>query len=793
MFHPMIFIFTLSNVNLIRPRFSPDEVSTFAEKLYGIKASVRQLVSYIDQNFYLRDDSGREYVFKIANLDEKIEVLDLQNKAMEYLGARIRNYEFPMVLSTKSGEQISTVKDNNGKSYLVRMLNYLNGEFFAELDKHTGELLYNFGQFLGTMDRALQNFYHPAANRYLPWDVKHALDVNQKLHSIENHRQQSLVEYFLLQFETFIRPLLSQLPTSVIHNDANDYNVVVRKSDNGNKYKFGIIDFGDIAYTNTVCEIAIALSYIMMGKDNPLEDAKHIIRGYHEICFLTESEVEVLFFLICARLSISVTMSAYYRKLEPDNEYIVISEKPAWELMEKLIEISPEHATKEFKEICGMTAAPHWQGRSKQEILNLRDRHIGRSLSLSYQQPLKIIRGAFQYLYDETGRTYLDAVNNVTHVGHCHPKVVRAAQRQMAILNTNTRYLHDYLVEYAQRLTAKMPEPLQVCYFTCSGSEANDLALRMARTYTRWKDTIVVDGAYHGNTTTNIEISPYKFDGPGGKGAEPHIHKVPMPDLYRGLYRADDPDASRKYADHVQSAIEQIQQNGKNVAAFICESLLGCGGQIGLPKNYMKEAFQNVRNAGGVCIADEVQVGFGRVGTHFWGFETQGVVPDIVTLGKPIGNGHPLAAVITTPEIAESFNNGMEYFNTFGGNPVSCAVGMAVLDVIEQQQLQENALQAGTRLKKGLEKLMEKYPLVGDVRGMGLFIGVELVEDRETLAPAARQAADVIERMKEEGILISTDGPLHNVLKIKPPLVFTDANADFLVNTLDKILEELAI
>ncbi len=497
--------------------------------------------------------------------------------------------------------------------------------------------------------------------------------------------------------------------------------------------------------------------------------------------------------MICARLCISVTMSAYQKKLEPDNEYIVISEKPAWELLERLIEISPERAMMEFREACGVSSVPQWWGRSKEEILNLRQQIIGKSLSISYKKPLKIVRGAMQYLYDETGRTYLDAVNNVPHVGHCHPKVVKAAQRQMAILNTNTRYLHDYLVEYARRLTSKMPEPLKVCFFVCSGSEANDLALRMARTHTEQNDIIVVDGAYHGNTTANIEISPYKFDGVGGKGAEPHIHKVPMPDVYRGIYRADDPDAGKKYARYVLAAIEEMKINLKNLAAFICESLLGCGGQIVLPENYLKEAFQYVRNAGGVCIADEVQVGFGRVGTHFWGFETQGVVPDIVTLGKPIGNGHPLAAVVTTPEIAESFHNGMEYFNTYGGNPVSCAVGMAVLDVIEEESLQENALKVGDRLKKGLEKLMEKHQIIGDVRGLGLFIGVELVLDRETLIPAVKQASYIIERMKEEGILISIDGPLHNVLKIKPPLVFTKANADFLVDTLDEILGEDAL
>ena len=301
---------------------------------------------------------------------------------------------------------------------------------------------------------------------------------------------------------------------------------------------------------------------------------------------------------------------------------------------------------------------------------------------------------------------------------------------------------------------------------------------------------IVVDAAYHGNTTSLIEISPYKFNGPGGMGAPPYVHKVPIPDVYRGEFKRENPHAGEKYARYVEESIQQIQQNQSNLAAFICESLAGCGGQIVLPENYLTEVYRYVRNVRGVCIADEVQVGFGRVGTHFWGFETQGVVPDIVTMGKPIGNGHPLAAVVTTPGIAASFNNGMEYFNTFGGNPVSCAIGLAVLDVISEEQLQANALRVGRRLMDGVRGLMEKHPLIGDVRGLGLFIGIELVLDRETLAPAKAQASYIANRMRERGILLSTDGPFHNVLKIKPPLVFTEENADFLVGRLDEILGE---
>lgn len=428
-------------------------------------------------------------------------------------------------------------------------------------------------------------------------------------------------------------------------------------------------------------------------------------------------------------------------------------------------------------------------GLDKEALLAARRQILGRNLSVSYREPLKIVRGRGQFLYDDEGRAYLDVVNNVCHVGHCHPRVVAAGQAQVAVLNTNTRYLHDNLVEYARRLTATLPEPLRVCFFVNSGSEANDLALRLARAYTGGTDTICLDVAYHGNLTSLIDISPYKFAGPGGQGAPPATHVAPMPDPYRGRYRGADSGAA--YAAHVAELLDTVNADGRRVAAFIAESLLGCGGQIVLPAGYLAAAYGMVRAAGGVCIADEVQVGFGRVGTHFWGFETQGVVPDIVTLGKPIGNGHPLGAVVTTPAVADAFANGMEYFNTFGGNPVSCAIGLAVLDVIEEEGLQAHAQRMGERLMAGLRGLMARHPLIGDVRGLGLFIGVELVLDRTTLAPAGAHAASVANRMRDHGILISTDGPFHNVLKLKPPLVFDEQDVDRLVATLDKILDEM--
>jgi 4-aminobutyrate aminotransferase-like enzyme/Ser/Thr protein kinase RdoA (MazF antagonist) len=425
-----------------------------------------------------------------------------------------------------------------------------------------------------------------------------------------------------------------------------------------------------------------------------------------------------------------------------------------------------------------------------QETLEKRRALLGNNLGISYERPLKIVRGWMQYLYDDTGRAYLDVYNNVPLVGHSHPRVARAAQEQLALVNTNTRYLHDSVNRYAERLTQKLPEPLRVCFFVNSGSEANELALRLARTHTGREDVIVLEHAYHGHTNTLIDISPYKFNGPGGRGKKPWVHVAPLADDYRGMYRREDKEAGAQYARHVAEILQCTSDEGRGVAAYVAETLPSVGGQIVFPRGYLQEVYRHVRAAGAVCIADEVQVGFGRLGTHFWGFETQGVLPDIVVLGKPIGNAFPLAAVVTTKEIAAAFANGMEFFSTFGGNPVACAAGLAVLDVLEEEKLQENALRVGTHLKNRLQELQQRHVVIGDVRGSGLFLGVDLVLDRNMREPAPLQASYVVNRLRECGILTGTDGPHHNVIKLRPPLMFTKRDADLFVKTLDEILQE---
>ncbi len=427
---------------------------------------------------------------------------------------------------------------------------------------------------------------------------------------------------------------------------------------------------------------------------------------------------------------------------------------------------------------------------SLQETLTKRRALFGKNLSISYTRPLKIVRGWKQWLFDDTGRAFLDVYNNVPLVGHSPPRVVRAVQDQLATLNTNTRYLHDNANRYAERLTTLLPSLLRVCYFVNSGSEANELALRIARTHTGREDVVVLEHAYHGHTSTLIDISPYKFNGPGGRGQKPWVHVAPIPDDYRGIHRRGEAGLGQKYAAYVAEILEKLKREGRGIAAYIAETLPSVAGQIVFPPHYLDEVYKHVRAHGGVCIADEVQVGFGRLGTHFWGFESQGVIPDIVVLGKPIGNAFPLAAVVTTPEIAASFANGMEFFSTFGGNPVACAAGLAVLDVLRDERLQQNAREVGSRWIANLQSMQSTYPLLGDVRGSGLFLGLDLVNDPNSHAPATKQASYIVDRLRDLGILAGTDGPHHNVIKLRPPLLFSDSDANLFTTALVRVLAE---
>jgi len=426
----------------------------------------------------------------------------------------------------------------------------------------------------------------------------------------------------------------------------------------------------------------------------------------------------------------------------------------------------------------------------KADIATSRAAHIGGNLSISYgRHPLNIVRGAGQYLYDEQAHRYIDGYNNVAHVGHCHPRVVQAVSAQLALLNTNTRYLQEQLTTYAEQLTALLPSSLSVCYFTASGSEANELALRLARVHTGARDLIVMDSAYHGHTTTLIDISPYKHSGPGGEGAPDWVHTSPIPDVYRNRDVTGDPGAW--FAARVGEVVDRVQARGRGLCGYIAETCPSVAGQIMLPDGFLGDVYARVRAAGGVCIADEVQTGFGRIGTHFWAFEAHDVVPDIVVLGKPIANGYPMGAVITTRAIADTFDNGMEYFSTFGGSTAACVAGLATLQVTLDERLQQQALHTGNHLLRELRGVSHRFEMLGDVRGSGLFLGAELVRDRSTREPAGAEARFVVNRMRDRGVLAGTDGPNDNVIKLRGPMPLTVADADRIIETLALGLHEV--
>lgn len=432
-----------------------------------------------------------------------------------------------------------------------------------------------------------------------------------------------------------------------------------------------------------------------------------------------------------------------------------------------------------------------YTGPTAEQVLALRKEFLSPGLFLYYKKPIMLVEGSMQYVWDETGKRYLDGLGGIVTIsaGHCHPHIVKAANEQNETLqHSTTIYLQPKIAEYAEKLASKFPGKLKVCYFVNSGSEANDLALLMARLYTGNYDVIALRNAYHGGNAAGMAVtahSSWKFNVPHSFG----VHHAQAPYCYRGNYGYDDPEAGRKYADDVKSIIDYAT-SGK-VAAFIAESIQGVGGFVVFPDGYLKHTYEHIRAAGGVCIADEVQTGFGRTGTHYWGFETQGVIPDIVTMAKSIGNGAPLAAVVTTPEIASVLAQKI-HFNTFGGNPVVSAIGKAVLEVIEKENLQQNCLNLGRYILAGLEKLKQKHAIIGDVRGKGLMLGIELVKDRATKEPAREACAAVLEKSRDLGLLLGKGGLWGQTIRFSPPMCITKADAEFLLEALDAALADAA-
>ena len=734
-----------------------------------------------EENLNVRVDSeGESHVLKIC-LDPDAEV-DLEQSVLKRLAeARL---PVPASLPGVDGRHVVELKTEQA-TCKARLQQFQPGDQWRVLGSNPARLELIGGR-LAKVHQALSGLedLEPRSDRTHQWDLAEALQHRSAVEITSDPQVRHHLERCMHLYAASALPRLDDCPRGMLHGDLNDENILLE-----DERISGILDVGDCQRGALVQDLAICISYALQHEGIGLSESGCLLKGYHVVRPLEEVELEVLYPLVLARLATSALIGLTRRRAMPEHSTWFSHETSTLKAIGCVIELTPQAAKAQLTGALGKQPRPPC---STDELLVARRAQLGPSLSISYQQPLHITRGAGQYLHAADGEPYLDLVNNVCHVGHCHPEVVEAIAGQASTLNTNTRYLHETIERYARRLSATLPDPLDTCFFVNSGSEANELALRLARTVTGSHDVLVVDGAYHGSTGNCVAMSPYKFDGPGGQGCPDWVHVVPSPDGYRGEIRGHDENVGAAYGLEVGRVVGEACARGRSIAGFFAEPILSCGGQVPLPPGYLAAAFDHVRKAGGVAIADEVQVGFGRVGEAFWGFELHDVVPDIVVMGKPIGNGDPLGAVVTTRAIAEAFNNGMEFFSTFGGNPVSSAAGLAVLDVIERQQLQDRARILGTRFLEGLKDLMQRHPLIGDVRGSGLFLGIELVRDRNTLEPADVEAESVVNAMRERNILLSTDGPLHNVIKIKPPMVLDEGDIDMTVRQLDDVLSALA-
>lgn len=732
---------------------------------FGIEhvSAPKKLGGYDSDNYLIENIDGTQYIFK-KHLEKDISAVVLAEcEILEHLSQSIPN-TFQKGIKTKEG---SYFYQENG--HLYRVVQYLDGKLLAEVNT-TESIVASLGQQMAKMHTVLEGQRSNAVEaRKRYWDLQYFELTHAYRPFLDKKENGKLIDYFIQQYNQLIKPSLFNFRKSILHGDINDYNLLVRD----NKIS-GIIDFGDITYGPIVLDLAIALSYILPHQDDPSNFASVFIKAYHQINPLEEKELDCLYYLIALRACQSILNAAFAAKQEGANvDYINVSQKNIWALLNQWIKVNPIYFSNQLKQSCGYSITKISLDQEQQR----RDMVLSKALAIA---PIKMEKAAFQYMYAANGDTYIDMRNNIPHVGHCHPKVVAAGQKQMATLNTNTRYYYDSLHEYAEKLLSKFPAELNKVFFVNSGSAASDLAFRLATTVTGKDKIMGLEEGYHGNTFKSIEVSHYKYSHKGGRGQADNILKAPMPWDWKRRYGNKADEILSKTAAGI------VQENANQIAAFVAEPVVGCGGQLDLPKNYLKSVYKAIKAQNGLCISDEVQTGFARLGHYWWGYEMYDVIPDIIITGKCIGNGHPMAAVICTQEVADKFNNGMEFFSSFGGNPVSCEIGKAVLEVIEEEDLKNNAKEVGDYFKQELLTLKKEFDCIGDVRGLGLFLGVEFIKKGDQ--PNSDKCAKVKQALRDHKILLGSDGPFDNILKIKPPLCFTKENVDEVIGILEKIL-----
>lgn len=756
------------------PTFSLEEAAEFSERYFGLAGSASALDSERDQNFRIESEEGHSYLLKVSNAADDPAVVEMQTAALLHIAQVDPGLPVMRPRPALDGAYAAEVEVGDGTKLLVRLSTFLPGEMLEASDLEPAEIR-EVGSVVARMGIALRGFFHPAGGYKILWDLKYTPDLRPLLGAVENAERRAIVERVLDRFDERVAPELPKLRSQMIHDDLTLSNVLL---DDEHRVS-GIVDFGDLTHTALICDLGNALVSVMWETSYPLVPARTLIGGYASVTPIEEGEADLLADLVGARLAALVLIARWRVQRYPENAaYITANEDQAWRLLELLDAMSWDEVHKQLKDACLRLEPQRTSRPPKEDLMERRRQVLGPALApLSYERPLYLVRGEGSHLFDDEGRAYLDAYNNVPVVGHCHPRVTAAIAEQSATLNTNTRYLHESAVELAERLVATLPPELDTVLFYNSGSEANDIAWRLATAYTGGAGAIVTSFAYHGVTTGTIALSPEEWVAGETPG---YVERIPAPG-----YRENE-----RCGAHIDAAVVRLEGRGTRLAAFYADALFTSDGIFTPPPGCLQEVVARVHHAGGLYVADEVQCGYGRTGGNLWGFQGADITPDFVTLGKPMGNGFPVAAVVTRREIAERFASKIDVFSTFGGNPVACRAALAVLDVIKDEGLQARAKDVGSYLRTKLTGLKDAHGAVGDVRGAGLLIGVELVGDRETLEPVSDLARAVMNGMRERGVLIGTTGPHGNVLKIRPPLVLTTREADVIVETLDLSLTD---
>ena len=758
------------------PDFSADRAEEIARDLFGIEGAPHALSGERDRNFHIAPAKGSGIILKIIDPSEDADVIDLQIACLQHIARTDPTLPVPRVIFTRDGRSRGFVKGPDGANHIAYALSFLNGDLLEDI--YPGEdLLNEVGSATARLGHALRGFFHKAAGRRIAWDPRQLVNLRQHVSLIAEVETRDLVER---AFERFIArlPRLSDLRAQIIHHDCHPGNILI---DAKAGRVTGLLDFGDMIHGPLILDLAVPAAEIRGAGMSVLDSACAVIAGYQGAVALEEAEYEALYDAIIARHAVTLAIHAWRSKNDPEGAAKLVrycsANTPA---LAALISAGPQRTIAAFRAV-GRTE----RTSSTRDLLDRRAHVLGKQLELTYAKPVHAIKGSGVFLWEPDGSRVLDIYNNVPSVGHAHPEVAAAIARQAAQICSNTRYLHETVIAYAERLTRTMPKELERCLFVNSGSEANDTAWRVAKAVTGKTGAIIIANAYHGITDAVAALSPYS--GPLAQPSPPHVETIEPPDMYRGQFR-DDRDAARLYSQDVDRAIAALAKRGHGVAAFYVDSAFCAHGILDVPKGWLALVAAKIRSAGGLIVADEVQPGFGRMGEAFWGFALHGIVPDLVTLGKPMANGHPVGAVVTTADIHGEFARRVDFFSTFGGNPVSAAAALATLEVIERERLQENCRTTGATFRAQIKALAERHPMIGDVRGSGLMTGVDIVSDRASREPSASEARRIANRMRELGVLVGIDGPLGNVLKVRPPIPFQPEHADIAVAAMDQAM-----